>query len=183
MGDSFGTPHQNERNFNRNQGDFPRGGFRGGRGPNNRDAGGFRIRLSENEMKAARSIQDAFKLRSPVAVLGFAVRTLAQIIEEGNIDELIAKYGSQNSGTRSNREDFGRNEATPTKGPGIKPNPFARPSKPEKEKVEEDALTDQEEEKELSGNNTEEINLDSGEQIETKEEVKDESIENDSNHS
>ena len=35
----------------------------------NRDGGGFRIRLSDNEMKAVRSIQEAFQLKSTVAVL------------------------------------------------------------------------------------------------------------------
>jgi len=36
-----------------------------------RDGGGFRIRLSDNEMKAVKSIQETFQLRSTVAVLGF----------------------------------------------------------------------------------------------------------------
>ena len=38
----------------------------------NKENSGFRIRLSENEMKAARVIQDKFQLKSTVAVLGFA---------------------------------------------------------------------------------------------------------------
>ena len=33
-------------------------------------AGGFRIRLSDNELQAARTLQEAFQLRSTVAVLG-----------------------------------------------------------------------------------------------------------------
>ena len=52
-----------------------------GRSPrqgDNREPGGFRIRLSDNEMQAARALQEALGLRSTVAVLGFALRTLAQ---------------------------------------------------------------------------------------------------------
>ena len=47
----------------------------------NRELGGFRIRLSDNEMRAARAIQDAFQLRSTVAALGFAIRTVAQLLD------------------------------------------------------------------------------------------------------
>ena len=42
-------------------------------------------------MRAARSLQEAFDLRSTVAVLGFAVRTLGQMLEEGKLEELIAQ--------------------------------------------------------------------------------------------
>ena len=38
-----------------------------------RDGGGFRIRLSDNEMKAVKSIQETFQLRSTVAVLGLSL--------------------------------------------------------------------------------------------------------------
>ena len=65
-----------------------------GRGPrsgDNREPGGFRIRLSDNEMQAARNLQEAFGLRSTVAVLGFALRTLAQQLEAGQLDELVAQ--------------------------------------------------------------------------------------------
>ena len=47
-----------------------------------RDGGGFRIRLSDNEMKAVKSIQETFQLRSTVAVLGFSVRTLSEMIKD-----------------------------------------------------------------------------------------------------
>ena len=43
-----------------------------GRSPrqgDNREPGGFRIRLSDNEMQAARALQEALGLRSTVAVL------------------------------------------------------------------------------------------------------------------
>ena len=142
MGDSYtnnqagGGDFQNQRQNGRNN-------FRGGRGPNNRE-GGFRIRLSDNEMRAARSLQEAFNLRSTVAVLGFAVRTLAQMLEEGNLDSLVNQYRSQASandqrrsrGNRGNYNDENSNLIN------TKPNPFERPEKPVKE--EEVADADQE---------------------------------------
>ncbi len=137
MSESHSDPHQNGKNFEGN-----RGGFRGSRGPGNRDQGGFRIRLSDNEMRASRSLQEAFNLRSTVAVLGFALRTLAQMLEEGKLDELIAQQRAQGGGRVSNRRDDGstspgsrRNRYDgdrPGAGRGIKPNPFARPEKPQK---------------------------------------------------
>ncbi len=143
MGDSYGDPQQNTRNFESNR-DSSRGGFRtgrgsGGRGPGGREGGGFRIRLSDNEMRSARSLQEAFNLRSTVAVLGFSVRTLAQMLEEGKLDELIAQSRTQGSpganrrsegrqGSRRNR--FNEDNQTTNRGEA-KPNPFARPEKPQ----------------------------------------------------
>ena len=49
-----------------------------------RDGGGFRIRLSDNEMKSVKSIQENFQIRSTVAVLGFSVRTLSEMIKTKN---------------------------------------------------------------------------------------------------
>ena len=124
---SGGGDFQNQRHNDRNN-------FRGGRGPNNRE-GGFRIRLSDNEMRAARSLQEAFNLRSTVAVLGFAVRTLAQMLEEGSLDNLVNEYRSNASANdqrraRGNKGNFnGENNNTVN----TKPNPFARPEKPVKE--------------------------------------------------
>ncbi|MFM9110114.1 MAG: hypothetical protein ACKOPN_05885, partial [Prochlorococcaceae cyanobacterium] len=66
-----------------------------GRGQAPRDAGGFRIRLSDNELRAARALQDAFGLRSTVAVLGFSLRTLAQQLEDGQLESLIAEQRAQ----------------------------------------------------------------------------------------
>ncbi len=122
MSDSYGDPQQNSRNF-----ETRKGGFRGNRGSGNRESGGFRIRLSDNEMKAARAIQDAFNLRSTVAVLGFAIRTLGQMLEEGKLDGLIQEFKSQNpkdfaAGSKRFNSDSQR--------VNTKPNPFARPEKP-----------------------------------------------------
>ena len=70
-------------------------GQRGGRGPGNREPGGFRIRLSDNEMRAARAVQEAFRLRSTVAALGFSIRTVAQLLEDGQLSELVAQQQAQ----------------------------------------------------------------------------------------
>ena len=104
-----------------------------GRGPGNREPGGFRIRLSDNEMRAARAIQDAFQLRSTVAALGFAIRTVAQLLEDGQLDELVAQQRAQGGGRRPSGEgrpaqDRDARGARVERAP--KANPFARPSKP-----------------------------------------------------
>ena len=90
-----------------------------------RDGGGFRIRLSDNEMKAVKSIQETFQLRSTVAVLGFSVRTLSEMIKDEKLIESITEYAKNNKNSSPNRQ---------TKNPyeeKIKtaPNPFARPVK------------------------------------------------------
>ena len=141
MGDSY-TNNQSGGGDFQNQRQNGRNNFRGGRGPNNRE-GGFRIRLSDNEMRAARSLQEAFNLRSTVAVLGFAVRTLAQMLEDGSLENLVNEYRSQapanvqrkGGGNRGNYNGENNNAAN------AKPNPFARPEKPVKEQ--EVADTDQ----------------------------------------
>jgi hypothetical protein len=43
-------------------------------------------------MKAVRSIQEAFQLKSTVAVLGFSVRTLSEMIEDKDLMESITKF-------------------------------------------------------------------------------------------
>ena len=107
---------------------------RGGRGGGNREGGGFRIRLSDNEMRSARALQEAFNLRSTVAVLGFAVRSLGQMLEDGQLSELIeqqrnqAPRGRRDGGGRGRRFDDDRQG-----GRGSRPDPFARPSRPEPE--------------------------------------------------
>ena len=68
----------------RSRGNYDRSNFRN-RSGGNRDGGGFRIRLSDNEMKAVRSIHEAFQLKSTVAVLGFSVRTLSEMIEDKDL--------------------------------------------------------------------------------------------------
>jgi hypothetical protein len=108
----------------------------GGRGAGNREPGGFRIRLSDNEMRAARAIQEVFRLRSTVAALGFSIRTVAQLLEEGKLDELVAQQqaqaGNRGDGPRGGRRGEGRGEGRgerrEERGPRI--DPFARPAKP-----------------------------------------------------
>ena len=135
MSDSYSDPQQQA-----GQGDGGRDGqrSRGNRG-GGREGGGFRIRLSDNEMRSARALQEAFNLRSTVAVLGFAVRSLGQMLEDGQLDALIEQQrnqparggrrdgGGRDGGGRGRRSDDERG------GRGSRPNPFARPAKPQPE--------------------------------------------------
>ena len=135
MSDSYSDPQQQA-----GQGDGGRDGqrSRGNRG-GGREGGGFRIRLSDNEMRSARALQEAFNLRSTVAVLGFAVRSLGQMLEDGQLDALIEQQknqparggrrdgGGRDGGGRGRRFDDDRG------GRGSRPNPFARPAKPQPE--------------------------------------------------
>ncbi|NDF61579.1 MAG: hypothetical protein EB136_01220 [Synechococcaceae bacterium WBB_3_034] len=102
----------------------------------NRDAGGFRIRLSDNEMRSARAVQEAFGVRSTVAALGLSLRTVAQLLEEGKLDEVVAQHRA-NAGSRPGGGDGGggdRRGPRPERGErpagGNRPNPFARPARP-----------------------------------------------------
>ena len=105
-------------------------GGRGGRGQGNREGGGFRIRLSDNEMRSVRALQEAFNLRSTVAVLGFAVRTLGQMLEDGKLDELVAQQRAQGNRGGGRRDDErGGRRGEHNRGP--RPDPFARPAKPQ----------------------------------------------------
>ena len=135
MSDSYSDPQQQA-----GQGDGGRDGqrSRGNRG-GGREGGGFRIRLSDNEMRSARALQEAFNLRSTVAVLGFAVRSLGQMLEDGQLDALIEQQrnqppragrrdgGGRDGGGRGRRFDDERSSR------GSRPNPFARPAKPQPE--------------------------------------------------
>lgn len=129
------------------------GGREGGR-DGNRETGGYRIRLSDNEQRAAQLIQESFQLRTPVAALGFSIRTVAQLLEQGKLDELQAQHRAQ-AGARpepsreasSVRRLEGRNEGRGDgrregrgEGRGIvrsgernpsRSDPFARPSRPQ----------------------------------------------------
>ena len=89
-------------------------------------------------MRSARALQEAFQLRSTVAVLGFALRTLGQMLEDGQLDELVASERSKapNGGrrreegaqrTRSDRSHRDRQQMHR----GARPDPFARPAKPQ----------------------------------------------------
>ncbi|MEY4358530.1 MAG: hypothetical protein RLZZ631_16 [Cyanobacteriota bacterium] len=106
---------------------------RGGRGPRDgagREPGGFRIRLSDNEMRAARAVQEAFGLRSTVAALGLSIRTVAQLLEEGKLDEVLAQHRASGGGRPSGGGE--RRGPRPERGerPSNRPNPFARPARP-----------------------------------------------------
>ena len=144
MSDSYSDPQQQA-----GQGDGGRDGQRsrgnrGGGREGGREGGGFRIRLSDNEMRSARALQEAFNLRSTVAVLGFAVRSLGQMLEEGQLDALIeqqrnqpARGGRRDGGSRDGggRDGGGRGRRFDDErgSRGSRPNPFARPSKPQPE--------------------------------------------------
>ena len=131
MSDSYRNPQ------NAGDREGSRGGSRGNRGPGNqRDTGGFRIRLSDNEMRSARSLQEAFNLRSTVAVLGFALRTLAQMLEEGKLQEILERHNSQEQrvkGRKDNNFSQGSKRNKFNEERELKPNPFARPEKPQQE--------------------------------------------------
>lgn len=111
-----------------------------GRPGGNREPGGFRIRLSDNEMRAARAVQEAFRLRSTVAVLGFCLRTVAQLLEEGKLDALVTELRNQPAaadGQRDGVREGGRGGRRPgSEGRGARPerqdrvDPFARPPRP-----------------------------------------------------
>ena len=104
---------------------YERSNFKGRTG-NNRDVGGFRIRLSDNEMKAVKNIQDAYQLKSAVAVLGFSLRTLSEMLNDTELRESINKFAQNNknssskSGTENSFKQCDKNEV---------PDPFARPEK------------------------------------------------------
>ena len=90
-----------------------------------RDGGGFRIRLSDNEMKAVKSIQETFQLKSTVAVLGFSVRTLSEMIKDEKLIESITEYAKSNKNSSSNRQSQNTHEEKTKRTP----DPFARPLK------------------------------------------------------
>ena len=185
MSDSFSDPQQQGRRFE-NQRDGGRGSSRSGRSPGNRDLGGFRIRLSDNEMRSARALQEAFNLRSTVAVLGFALRTLGQMLEEGKIDDLISQHqtqtpkggghredGNNNYGNRMNRVESNKSNFENSQP---KPNPFARPEKPPQSKSisnKEESTTTEEINKEEEESN--QHNLDDSNEEDKKPEISSES--------
>ena len=101
-----------------------RSNFRDRSSGGRRDGGGFRIRLSDNEMKAVKSIQETFQLRSTVAVLGFSVRTLSEMIKDEKLIESITEYAKNNKNSSPNRQSQNPYEEKKTA-----PDPFARPIK------------------------------------------------------
>ena len=129
MGDSYSDPAK--RSNSNNDRNFGRAGFQGGRNAGNQ-SGGFRIRLSDNEMKASKAIQEAFNLRSTVAVLGFATRTLGQMLDEGKLNEIITEHRANASNNNNKSNSTRRTNKSDQQGnSGSKPDPFARPPKPE----------------------------------------------------
>ena len=117
-GNNYGQDNYKGRSNN------DRSNFRN-RSGGNRDGGGFRIRLSDNEMKAVKAIQETFQLKSTVAVLGFSVRTLSEMIEDQNLMEEITKFAKNNKNTSSPTKAA----AYENKSKKITPDPFARPVK------------------------------------------------------
>ena len=123
-------------------------------GSSRRDSTGFRIRLSDNEMRHARSLQEIFNLRSTVAVLGFALRTFGEMIEEGKLDDFIKEYRSnpEKNNQRRYQSNLNHKELDERDKSNAKINPFARPSKPSntdiiteqnKNKNDDDTINDQ----------------------------------------
>ena len=111
---------QGQKNFRNNDNNNFRNRYGG-----KRETGGFRIRLSDNEMKSVKNIQENFQLKSTVAVLGFSVRTLSELIKNENLKEEINKIAISNKNSFQKENNFERKETTSLNTA----NPFARPEK------------------------------------------------------
>ena len=72
-----------------------------------------------------RQIQETFQLRSTVAVLGFSVRTLSEMIKDERLIESIKEYAKNNKNSSPNRQSKNPNEGKTITAP----DPFARPVK------------------------------------------------------
>ena len=90
-----------------------------------RETGGFRIRLSDNEMKSVKNIQEIFQLKSTVAVLGFSVRTLSDLIKNEDLKQEIIKIAKTNKNSLQKENNFEKKETSSINAA----NPFARPEK------------------------------------------------------
>tara|TARA_Y100001978_G_scaffold135013_1_gene120746 strand:+ start:65 stop:439 length:375 start_codon:yes stop_codon:yes gene_type:complete len=90
-----------------------------------RETGGFRIRLSDNEMRSVKSIQEIFQLKSTVAVLGFSVRTLSELIKNENLKEEVIKIAKSNKNSFQKDNNFENKDNSSN----MAANPFARPEK------------------------------------------------------
>ena len=111
---------QGQRNFKNNDNNNYRNRYGA-----KRESGGFRIRLSDNEMKSVKTIQEIFQLKSTVAVLGFSVRTLSELIKNENLKEEIIKTAKNNKNSFQKVNDFEKKETASINTA----NPFARPEK------------------------------------------------------
>ena len=89
----------------------------------NKENSGFRIRLSENEMQAAKVIQEKFQLKSTVAVLGFAVRTLSDLVKNEELKDTLNKYVIESKRFSSNS----KLKVSESEEKASSPDPFARP--------------------------------------------------------
>ena len=115
---------QGKQNFKTNS-NFERSNNRG-KFSGNRESGGFRIRLSDNEMKAVKSIQETFQLKSTVAVLGFSIRTLSEILKDKDMkDKILSDFSLNNKNTSNKIYPKNQSEDIENK----LPDPFARPEK------------------------------------------------------
>ncbi|HBP53766.1 MAG TPA: hypothetical protein DD643_05230 [Synechococcus sp. UBA8638] len=100
-----------------------------------REQGALRIRLSDNELRAAQLIQERFQLRSTVAALGFCLRTMAQMVEQGQVgEETTAAQLPQHTGPGRRRGG----QQPKNQVPAARPDPFARPVKQQPQPVSED---------------------------------------------
>lgn len=113
---------QGQRNFRNN--DTNNTNYRNRYG-GKRETGGFRIRLSDNEMKSVKTIQEIFQLKSTVAVLGFSVRTLSELIKNENLKEEIIQIAKSNKNSFQKENNFEKKETSSINAA----NPFARPEK------------------------------------------------------
>ena len=111
---------QGQKNFRNNDNNNFRNRYGG-----KRETGGFRIRLSDNEMKSVKTIQEVFQLKSTVAVLGFSVRTLSELINNENLKEEITKIANNNKNSFQKVNKFEKKETSSINAA----NPFARPEK------------------------------------------------------
>ena len=111
---------QGQKNFRNNDNNNFRNRYGG-----KRETGGFRIRLSDNEMKSVKNIQEIFQLKSTVAVLGFSVRTLSELIKNENLKEEINKIAISNKNSFQKENNVEREETSSINAA----NPFARPEK------------------------------------------------------
>ena len=111
---------QGQRNFRNNDNNNYRNRYGG-----KRESGGFRIRLSDNEMKSVKTIQEIFQLKSTVAVLGFSVRTLSELIKNEDLKEEIIKIAKSNKNSFQKDNNLEKKETSSLKTA----NPFARPEK------------------------------------------------------
>ena len=111
---------QGQRNFRNNDNNNYRNRYGG-----KRESGGFRIRLSDNEMKSVKTIQEIFQLKSTVAVLGFSVRTLSELIKNENLKEEIIKIAKSNKNSLQKENNLEKKETSSINSA----NPFARPEK------------------------------------------------------